>query len=177
VVLTASLAAAPVTGRAAPATWTQAPAPASQPAPGVEGPRPAPTLEERWQTRDRKLRTAIFSTLGLLGASAVGMGVAGGVMANRKQQPGDGSATAGALIGTGIVFGASLLALAVSGTMWQDHRYKRPPSLDMTPPEPELAPDDPRRDPVWVKRDRRWTRATIATALSSAWRPRAWPST
>lgn len=92
------------------------------------------------------------------------MGIAGDVLTSRGQHAGDGSLAAGALIGTGIVFGASLLALAVSGTMWQDHRYKRPASLDTTPPpRPELAWDDPRRDPLWVQRDRRLTRATIAT--------------
>ncbi len=154
VLLAVSLAAAPVTGRAASA------------APPVEGPAPAPTVEDRWRTRDRKLRTATFSTLGLSGASAIGLGIAGGVMANHDQRAGDGSPEADALIGTGIVFGASLLALAVSGTMWQDHRYKRPPSLDPVPsPAPELAWDDPRRDPAWVRRDRRLTRATIATGV------------
>lgn len=167
VLLAASLAAAPVTSRAAPATalpLAPAPSAASQPALAVQGPTPGPALEDRWRTRDRKLRTATFSALGLFGASAAGMGIAGGVLASRDQHAGDGSPAAGALIGTGVVFGASLLALAVSGTMWQDHRYKRPPDLDTPPPsKPELAQDDPRRDPVWVQRDRRLTRATIAT--------------
>lgn len=132
----------------------------------VEGPTNAVGLgssaaDEAWLRRDRKLRTATFATLGISGGLLGGVAIAGGVMASRGQQANDGSPEAGALIGTGVVFGAALLAFAVSGVLWQDHRYKRPASLE---PRPELlAADDPRRDLAWVRRDRRLSRGMIGT--------------
>lgn len=132
-------------------------------APGVEGPAPASALDEAWLRRDGQLRTATLATLGISGASAIGLAAAGGVLASHGQHANDGSPEARALGGAGIVFGAAALALAVSGVLWQDHRYRRPASLE---PRPEtLAVDDPRRDPSWVRRDRGLTRGMIGTGV------------
>ena len=141
-------------------------APQAAPSPAIEGPAPAPTLEDRWLRRDRKLKTATFATLGITGASAIGIGVAGGVLNAHDQQTGDGSSEAKGLVAAGVVFGAALLALSVSGVLWQDHRYKRPESLEASSQTVSaLAIDDPRRSPWWVERDRRLTRGVIGTGV------------
>ena len=142
----------------APAPSRTSPGPAIVPTSAVvEGPAPPPSVDERWLRRDLRLRAATLTTTAVVGVSAASLGVVGGVMASRDQSPGDGSAEAKGLAAAGIIFGAAFLAFAVSGVLWQDHRYKRPPSLE--PSQRVWEPNDPRSNPAWVKRDQRLTRA------------------
>lgn len=143
-----------------------------------EGAEPGPTLDEAWQARDRKLRTATLVTGGLAGAAAIGTATAVGLRLAHGGREHDGSDESKALIGTGVIFGVAAVGLTIAGGLWELHRERRlgvgsvnqRGMVQPFPIEASVSPSgvaNPRGDPGWLRRDRRLTTAMQATGAAA----------
>lgn len=125
-------------------------------APEGVAPGPAAPLwrdDPLWQAQRRRVRTGTIVAGSLVGASALGLGIASAVLGRSE----GAAAPRGAQAAMATSFAVSAVALIIVGAAWERHAALG----DRATPRRGSDP----RDSKWLRRDRRLTGAMIGTGV------------